>query len=236
MNPRAMFAVALAVGLGGVIVAVIVMSRPGPKNTERAGAVTPERRSATQTPQSASAASPTRTPAEPARQTDAPPPEIRPDSSAPANPPPNPAPAPRQSQELMPPPTGSSPAPAPREKRKAPPQPNPNQPPPAETVVPLPVARYALSLVGADPDAEEVWFQAINDPNFTAKQREDLIEDLNEVGIDPKNLTEDDIPLIVSRMQIIEERAPEAMDEVNAAAFAEAYKDLSNMLLRAMRQ
>jgi outer membrane biosynthesis protein TonB len=234
-----MFAAVLAVALGGAIVAVIVMSRPQPGNSSRIGAAAWDQRSGVQTPDSAAAASPARTPAEPARPTNAP--EIRPPASTPsADLPPNPAPAPRPSPELMQAPIEASPVPAPptppRDKRKAPAQPNANQAQPAETVVPLPVARDALALVGADPDAEEVWFQAINDPNFTAKQREDLIEDLNEVGIDPKNLTEDDIPLIVSRMQIIEELAPDAMDEVNAAAFAEAYKDLANMLVRAMRQ
>jgi hypothetical protein len=35
--------------------------------------------------------------------------------------------------------------------------------------------------------------------------------------------------LIVSRLQIIEEVASDAMDKVNADAFAEAYKDLANM-------
>jgi hypothetical protein len=105
-----------------------------------------------------------------------------------------------------------------------------------EPVIPYPIAREALAWVGADAEAEEVWVQAINDPTLSRKQREDLIEDLNEVGIDPKNLTADDVPLILSRLAIIEDLADDAMDEVNAAAFAEAYKDLSNMLVRAMRQ
>jgi len=53
---------------------------------------------------------------------------------------------------------------------------------------------------------------------------------LNEDGFpDPDNPTLNDLPLIVSRLQIIEEVAFEAMDKVNADAFAEAYKDLFNM-------
>lgn len=104
---------------------------------------------------------------------------------------------------------------------------------PTEPQVPLEVARSALGLVGADPQAEEIWYAAINDPNTPAKARQDLIEDLNEDGFDdPRNITEDDLPLIYSRIALIEQLGPEAMDDVNAAAFAEAYKDLVNMVMR----
>jgi hypothetical protein len=106
-----------------------------------------------------------------------------------------------------------------------------------EPLVPKEVARMALGFVGEDPDAEELWYDAINDPNRPAEERKDLIEDLNEDGFeDPKNLTEDDIPLILSRLQLIEELAPDAADDVNEAAFAEAYKDLVNMLAKAQGQ
>lgn len=91
-----------------------------------------------------------------------------------------------------------------------------------------PAAREALSLVGADAKAEEYWLKAINNPNLPAKERQDLIEDLNEVGFtDPKNLTAKDLPLILKRIAIVEKL--EAMDEVNAAAIREALKDLTNM-------
>jgi hypothetical protein len=100
-----------------------------------------------------------------------------------------------------------------------------------------PLARVALSLVGADATAEEYWAAAINDPSLSAKEREDLIEDLNEVGFaDPQNPTPDEIPLIVNRLQIIEQYAPFAMDDNNARSFAEAYKDLSGMLARLTAQ
>jgi hypothetical protein len=102
-----------------------------------------------------------------------------------------------------------------------------------QPLVPKPIARNALGYVGADGDAEEVWVNAINDPNRDAEERKDLIEDLNEDGFpDPKHITEDDLPLIVSRLLLIEELAPDAIDDVNAAAFAEAYKDLVKMLER----
>jgi hypothetical protein len=93
-----------------------------------------------------------------------------------------------------------------------------------------PDAREALSLVGVDPEAEAYWAAAINDPNLPANERKDLIEDLNEDGLsDPKHPGPEDMPLIANRLQIIEEMAPFAMDQANADAFAEAYKDLVNL-------
>ena len=93
-----------------------------------------------------------------------------------------------------------------------------------------PVARKALALVGVDAQAEEVWLAAINNPDLPANERKDLIEDLNEEGLsDPKHPTPEDLPVIVRRIQLIEAFQKEAMDEVNAEAFREAYKDLMNL-------
>jgi len=100
-----------------------------------------------------------------------------------------------------------------------------------------PIERVALSYVGADPAAEAVWFKAINDHQTSAHDRSDLIEDLNEEGFEnPHNPTFDDLPLIENRIAIIETLAPDSMDDVNAAAFAEAYKDLINMRARLVGQ
>jgi len=93
-----------------------------------------------------------------------------------------------------------------------------------------PMARAALYFVGADPEAELYWAQTINNPNVPAHERKDLIEDLNEDGLsDPKNPTVYDLPLILSRIELIEQLADAALDKVNADAFEEAYKDLVNM-------
>ncbi|MDB5297400.1 MAG: hypothetical protein JWO31_3383, partial [Phycisphaerales bacterium] len=106
--------------------------------------------------------------------------------------------------------------------------------PVAEPDVPQPIARVALAFVGSDPDAEEAWGRAINDPALPPNARKDLIEDLNEEGFtDPGHPTPDDLPLIVNRLALIEELIDGSMDDVNAAAFAEAYKDLARMLVRA---
>ncbi|HEX8522541.1 MAG TPA: hypothetical protein VF669_09820 [Tepidisphaeraceae bacterium] len=102
--------------------------------------------------------------------------------------------------------------------------------------VPNDVAREALALVGADPQAEAVWLQAINDPALTPNQRQDLIEDLNENGFeDPGHVKPEELPLVLSRIELIESVAPNAMDKVNADAFAEAYKDLTNIAGKLMK-
>ena len=88
----------------------------------------------------------------------------------------------------------------------------------------------ALAWVGADEEAEAYWYVAINDASLPANERQDLIEDLNEDGLpDPKHPTADDLPLIASRLLLLEEIGPYAMDDVNADAFQEAYKDLVNL-------
>ena len=70
--------------------------------------------------------------------------------------------------------------------------------------------------------------------SLSPNARKDLIEDLNEEGFaDPDHVVTDDLPLILNRLALIEQLAPDAMDETNAAAFEEAYKDLVNMADRA---
>jgi hypothetical protein len=98
-----------------------------------------------------------------------------------------------------------------------------------------PGAREALSLVGTDPNAEAYWIGAINDSQLSAQERQDLIEDLNEDGLsDPKHPSPEDLPVILNRLALIEELAPNAMDDVNFDAFREAYKDLQNLAEVAM--
>ena len=93
-----------------------------------------------------------------------------------------------------------------------------------------PLARLALNFVGADTQANAFYEQTINDPILNRSHRKNLIEDLNQDGFaDTRNLTAKDLPLIENRIRLIEQMAPSAMDEVNAAAFKEAYKDLLNM-------
>lgn len=90
--------------------------------------------------------------------------------------------------------------------------------------------RAVLDLVGIDNEATEAWTKAINDPTLAAECRTNLIEDLNEAGFaNPKQMAKDDLPLIVGRIQLIDQLAGHAMDQTNAAAFKEARKDLEEM-------
>ncbi|HZJ15443.1 MAG TPA: hypothetical protein VFD27_10350 [Chthoniobacteraceae bacterium] len=92
-----------------------------------------------------------------------------------------------------------------------------------------PTARIAMSLVGADPDAEAYWLEAIFDSSLSDGEREDLMEDLNEEGLsDHKRPGPDDFPLIVNRLALILEIAPEA-DDFMLRHLGEAYKDLLNL-------
>ncbi len=98
--------------------------------------------------------------------------------------------------------------------------------------IPEALARVALRFVGKDPSADALWREAIDDPGLSKEARSDLIEDLNDEGYpDPDHLTAADLPLILERIRIIERLAPHALDDVNAAAFEEAYKDLVDMLV-----
>ncbi len=91
-------------------------------------------------------------------------------------------------------------------------------------------ARVALQGVGYDTVSEIVWMAAINDPYLAPNRRRNLIEDLNEDGFpDHRNITVDDLPLIENRMALIEDLFFDAIDDANAEAFLEAYKDLANM-------
>jgi hypothetical protein len=123
--------------------------------------------------------------------------------------------------------------PALAQNSKTPSQPRAKPAPAADESQPIfseSFARAALDLVGADPLAERVWVTAINDPLLSADDRQNLIEDLNENGLsDPNHPAAADLPLIEARLALTEQLAPDAMDDVNAAAFDEAYKDLMNM-------
>ena len=111
-------------------------------------------------------------------------------------------------------------------------------PPPAPSLndpaVKEQLGRHTLSFVGADPDADLVWASLIYDKSLSETVREDLMEDLNENGFsggDGRAPTVDDLPLIESRLALLEEQVPYA-DEFMLAHLAEAYKDLLNMWIR----
>ena len=97
-----------------------------------------------------------------------------------------------------------------------------------------PLARAALNYVGADPQADTVYQNFINNPNLPADQRKNLIEDLNDQGFaNSDKPTDQEFAMIQKRIDLLQKLAPSAMDQVNANAFQEAYKDLINMRDRA---
>jgi hypothetical protein len=162
---------------------------------------------------------------------------------APGSAPPAPAaPAPSGEKQAAPPVIAR--APEVFRQPASPPADKPPERPPGDSASMTPavkeeLGRWALNHVGADDAATEIWLELINDPELSAKVRQDLIEDLNENGFSGGNgrtATVDDLPLIASRIQLIEEHAAAALDETNAAAFAEAYKDLVNLWQRLSQQ
>jgi type II secretory pathway pseudopilin PulG len=90
-----------------------------------------------------------------------------------------------------------------------------------------PLARVALSLVGVDPYAEAYWLEAIYDTNLSDREREDLMEDLNEEGLsNPRQPAPEDFPLIANRLRILEDLIPNVSDPFMLEHIGEAYKDL----------
>ena len=141
--------------------------------------------------------------------------------------------APPQAVSSAPPPVAPAPKPAPaRPSQLAGSQistgPMPKTGGPGKPDAQDPVARVALAYVGVDPNAEAYWWGAINNPSLPPQERQDLIEDLNEDGLsDPKHPGPQDLPVIMRRLSMLDEM--EAMDQVNADAMNEAYKDLVNL-------
>ncbi len=90
-----------------------------------------------------------------------------------------------------------------------------------------PVAREALGLVGVDPDAEQYWFEALNNPALPQTERQDLIDDLNEQGLaDPKHPSLDELPMLLARIELLEDLAP-WMPEYD---WDEPYRDLEQLI------
>lgn len=119
--------------------------------------------------------------------------------------------------------------PSPRVKRDGGPAPQSV----GEPAVPIRLAFRALWYLGVDPEAEKTWSRAINDPKTPPGVRRDLIVDMIDEGYsDNDHPTRQDLPTILARLEIIERYAPYAMDEVNAAAFEEAYRVLLDLYIR----
>jgi hypothetical protein len=105
-----------------------------------------------------------------------------------------------------------------------------------ENELPDPDPREVLAMVGMDDEADQFWLNAIFDTSLSDKERADMMEDLNEAGFDdPKNVTADDLPLILNRLELIEAVLPNA-DDFMTEHLTEAQKDLAEMLTAASGQ
>lgn len=99
------------------------------------------------------------------------------------------------------------------------------------------LGRVALTYVGANEQAIQLYHSAINDPALTPDQRRNLIEDLNQDGLsNRRNPTPDDLKIIANRYELAQAYLQQPYvqnDPVATAVFLEANKDLFNMLQRA---
>lgn len=108
-------------------------------------------------------------------------------------------------------------------KPKTPVQPV-EQPTETQTTSPNPVqqaalARESLTMVGVSAEANEYWFAAVNNPEVPTIQRQVLIAALSEVGFeDPNNPTEEELPLIMSRITLLQRLAQNPLDQASATA------------------
>ena len=84
-------------------------------------------------------------------------------------------------------------------------------------------AYIASALVGISEEAFNYWHAAINSFSFSANDRQRLILNLAVAGFDDPP-TEDDLPLILSRIQILQHVSQEPIIEGNGAAIAETYE------------
>jgi hypothetical protein len=100
-----------------------------------------------------------------------------------------------------------------------------------------PLARLALAYVGANQQAAELFHTALLDPALLPDQKRELVEDLNQDGLNStKTPTAEDLRVISERYALTQAYLQQEYvvgDKVLNAAFREADKDLRNMLQRA---
>jgi hypothetical protein len=100
-----------------------------------------------------------------------------------------------------------------------------------------PLARVALAFVGVNPQAEQMFLQAIRDPALTPDHVRQLVEDLNQDGIsNGKNPTAQDLKLIEYRHALTEHHLTQPYVRESRPllnGFLEANRDLAKMLERA---
>jgi hypothetical protein len=99
-----------------------------------------------------------------------------------------------------------------------------------------PLARVALSFAGENPQADALWRTAIYDQSIPEDARRELVEDLNQDGLNEKNPTDSDYRKMRARLALIEKNRQNAESKKMLDAFNEAQKDLLDMLAKAPNQ
>ena len=99
-----------------------------------------------------------------------------------------------------------------------------------------PLARVALTFVGASEQAAQLWHTAINDQALKPAQRRELILDLDQDGLqNDKTPTPVDLPIVAHRLALTQSYLQQdyvQKDPVLNRAFLEANKDLRMLLER----
>ena len=99
------------------------------------------------------------------------------------------------------------------------------------------LARVALSFVGANEQAGQMFHTAILDQTLKPDHRRELVEDLNSTGLNNKKApTPEDLQLVQKRYELTQAYLQQdyvQQDKVLIKAFNEADKDLRNALQRA---
>ncbi|HEU0010876.1 MAG TPA: hypothetical protein VFT34_13750, partial [Verrucomicrobiae bacterium] len=99
-----------------------------------------------------------------------------------------------------------------------------------------PLARVALTYVGANGQAAQLWHTAINDPALKPAQRRELVLDLDQDGLqNDKTPTAADLPIVANRLALTQAYLQQDYvqnDPLLNKAFLEANKDLQKLLER----
>jgi hypothetical protein len=99
-----------------------------------------------------------------------------------------------------------------------------------------PLARVALTYVGASEPAAQLWHAAINDLSLKPAQRRELVLDLDQDGLqNDKTPTPTDLPIVANRLALTQAYLQQDFvqnDPVLNKAFLEANKDLQKLLER----
>jgi hypothetical protein len=98
------------------------------------------------------------------------------------------------------------------------------------------LARVGLAQVGANPQAQQLWHNAIFDPALTPAQRRELVVDLDQDGLqNDKTPTVADLPVVANRLALTQTYLQQDYvqnDPGLMKAFLEANKDLQKLLER----